>query len=164
MANSIEVVVLLQWEERRAEKELGEDLARHGEAGRSRLRPSRLAEELAARSRFLRSRPMKGSVGLQRFERELLFELDALETQARLLELDRRSGALSGMAYEVELAELDRLAFAARRRFAGLVEALDECFPSRASAATPAARSRELDAIERCLAEKKARAAARAAG
>jgi hypothetical protein len=154
--DAIEAVVLVQWKDETAARDV---LALVGEAPAPRAvsRPAAIAAEVKARAAYLRSRPMASSQGLQRQEAEILADLDGLEVRAQMAEVQRKGGH-DGPEYLDELAVIERLAFAARQHFAGLLAALGEPHPTRSKQLDPAQRARELAEIERFLAAKKARA------
>jgi hypothetical protein len=150
MKTPIEVVVLVEWQD----EKLAEDVAKlmgERQAARTEGKPGAIAAELKTRAAYLRSRPMADHPRLQRWEREVLGELEALEIRARMLEVERKLGR-SGPQYLGELAEIERLAFAVRGRFAGLLDKLDEPWPTRSNAIDPKRRAKELEEIERFLA------------
>jgi hypothetical protein len=152
MKNPIEVVVLVEWQD----EQLAQDLAKLLGERQVKSKLGAVASELRARAAFLRSRPMGGSPGLQRAEREVLAELEALEIQARMLEVERKLGKPSPM-YLGELKRLDERLFAARRRYEGLLETMDEHWAMRSKPPNPERRAEELEEIERFLAAKKAK-------
>ncbi|MHB1845994.1 MAG: hypothetical protein ACYCWW_14305 [Deltaproteobacteria bacterium] len=158
MKTMIEVVTLLDLrQEAEDEAELAELERMDGLRGELRkVTATELADELAARATFLRSRPMFAAEDLEKAERDLLFVLDRLETRARLLALDERLGNVSAADAKRRLSNLEHLAFAARRDYAKLVEACDDHFPSRPAPQGKEARRRELEEIERFLAQKRA--------
>jgi hypothetical protein len=162
MKTPIEVVVLVEWQD----EKLAEDVMKlmgERQAARAKGRPAVIAGELKARAAFLRSRPMGENPGLQRAEREVLAELDTLEIRARMLEVERKLGK-AGPTFQGDLARVEALAFAVRRRFEGLLETLDEEWVTRSQPPSPQRRAQELSEIERFVAAKKAAAAKKSTG
>lgn len=119
--------------------------------------PATVAREMENRSRYLRSRPMPdGALG--RWEKKMLAELDGLEAEARALHVQWQMNALSAMAMAKETEVLFHKVYAVRGRYADLLAALDEGWPSRARPEDPEKRKKELSEIEAFLERKKARA------
>ncbi len=154
MKDAIEVVVLFQWQNQAVAHDVMKLLGQ-GSGPRAKSQPAAIASELKARAAYLRSRPMAHDEGLEQLEREILVELDMLEIRARMLEVERQLGK-AGPAYRGDLAQLEDLAFAARRRFVALVDACNEPWPMRAKPQDPNRRAEELAAIERFVQAKRA--------
>ncbi|MHB8418436.1 MAG: hypothetical protein ACYDCL_10200 [Myxococcales bacterium] len=164
MEKIVKVEVLVEWTEeagfagRRAEA-AGRSMWTDEKVGRvevsRRVSPRSLAQEAEARAAFLRSRPLSEERGLGHRELWVLTELDSLSARGRVAALAEERGLSSQRAIATELDELDKLAFACFGRFEGLLAALDERFPTRAKATDPEARRKELEQIERFLAERK---------
>jgi hypothetical protein len=119
--------------------------------------PARVAAEMKRRSDYLRSRPMRA--GFHQRELTMLSELDVIEARARALELQRHRGSISATQAAGEMEELGLAVFAVRGRYADLLAAMGEPWPSRPKH-DPEARKRELEEIEAFLAKKREREAA----
>ena len=142
-----------QLEEAKAEREAAADLVRPLHVP---ITARRIARDVANRSQYLRSRPLReGTLG--RWELEILEELDEIEAQARALDVQSQLGSVSSLQVARETAELGNALFAVRGRFADLLIALGERHPARAKPEDPKARAQELAEIEAFLLRKKER-------